>query len=265
MHTVPKNYWQTIDLSGRIKNLSKVISLEKTDNSKNTEELKKACSEFETLFISYLLKSMRGTIPKSGFIDGGKSEEFFTSLLDREIAKNASLNKGIGLSSLILRQLNKVKKKPGPEISKIYQEPLIPLTPAQIHSKQKTEDFQLPLKGRISSPYGMRSDPFTGRPRFHQGIDIAGPEGTEIRAARSGMVVFSGKKSGYGNTIIIKHSNEFSTLYGHNAKNLVKNGEWVEQLQPISLVGKTGRATGPHLHFELRRNGEPVNPSLAMA
>lgn len=113
---------------------------------------------------------------------------------------------------------------------------------------------------RLSSEYGMRKDPFTGRLAFHDGIDLAADRGTEITALRAGEVVFSGWKGGYGNTVVVRHDNGYETVYGHTAGNLVSVGDTVEQGAVLATVGSTGRSTGPHLHLEMRRHGKPVNP-----
>lgn len=114
---------------------------------------------------------------------------------------------------------------------------------------------------RISSPYGYRFHPVLKRTAFHTGIDYAAPKNTPIRAAQSGYVVFSGWKGGYGKTVIIKHDDKFSTLYGHAASLNVKSDTWVNKGDVIALVGSTGRSTGNHLHFEVLMNGVAVNPS----
>ena len=99
--------------------------------------------------------------------------------------------------------------------------------------------------------------------RRHMGIDISSPAGTAIKASGSGKVIYSGNTiRGYGNLIILRHSEEFVTIYGHNEVNLVEEGEWVERGQVIGKVGQTGRATGPHLHFEIRKNNRAVDPLL---
>ena len=125
----------------------------------------------------------------------------------------------------------------------------------------KGESFIAPLKGRITSKFGIRLDPFTHSMKFHSGIDIAAPIGTPVRAAKSGKVIFSGYQEGYGNIVIIKHNNNVISKYAHNSKLLVKKGDYVKQGETISLVGSTGRSTGPHLHFEIRVNNKAVNPS----
>lgn len=117
-----------------------------------------------------------------------------------------------------------------------------------------------PTKGRLTSTFGNRKNPFGRGVRFHYGIDIANSIGTDIWAAGSGKVVFSGYKSGLGGTIIIEHNNEYTTVYGHNSKLLVNEGDNVEKGQVISKMGSTGRSTGSHLHFEIHKNGKPIDP-----
>jgi len=125
-----------------------------------------------------------------------------------------------------------------------------------------TNPWEPVLRGaaRLSSEYGMRKDPFTGRMAFHDGIDLAAKPGTEITALRDGEVIYSGWKSGYGNTVVVRHDNGYESLYGHTSKNLVTAGERVAAGTVIAEVGSTGRSTGPHLHLEVRRHGKPVNP-----
>lgn len=122
-------------------------------------------------------------------------------------------------------------------------------------------DTELPLEeGSITSDFGMRLDPFSGRRRFHRGIDIAAERGAPIKAAASGRVVFSGRQGGYGNTVVIEHANGYKTQYAHADSFSVRAGEYVEAGQIVGTVGSTGRSTGPHLHFEVTRNGEHLNP-----
>lgn len=115
-------------------------------------------------------------------------------------------------------------------------------------------------KGWLSSFYGYRADPFTGRKTFHHGVDIAGKSGTNVLAAASGLVTWTGEKSGYGYLIEIDHGSGYQTRYAHNKAITVKTGDVVKQGEVIAKMGSTGRSTGPHVHFEVLRHGKKVNP-----
>jgi murein DD-endopeptidase MepM/ murein hydrolase activator NlpD len=112
----------------------------------------------------------------------------------------------------------------------------------------------------LSSGFGLRKDPFTGQASQHAGIDVAAPTGSSIHALDAGSVVFSGWKPGYGNTVIIRHEDGLESLYGHLSKSLVQVGDQVTCHGAIACVGSTGRSTGAHLHFEVRKNGKAVDP-----
>lgn len=115
-------------------------------------------------------------------------------------------------------------------------------------------------QGWISSYFGLRKDPISGRRSRHEGLDFAGRRGSNVIAVASGVVVFSDRRSGYGRMVEIDHGNGLVTRYAHNSENLVAVGDVVTKGQPIALVGASGRATGPHVHFEVLRNDRPVNP-----
>jgi murein DD-endopeptidase MepM/ murein hydrolase activator NlpD len=114
--------------------------------------------------------------------------------------------------------------------------------------------------GYISSLYGQRTDPFDGNQASHQGLDFAGAAGTQVLAVADGIVSHTGNDGGYGRLIEITHGNGYITRYAHNAKLLVKQGQTVKRGDAIALMGSTGRSTGTHLHFEVLRNGKPMNP-----
>jgi murein DD-endopeptidase MepM/ murein hydrolase activator NlpD len=114
--------------------------------------------------------------------------------------------------------------------------------------------------GWLSSYFGYRIDPFTGLREFHQGVDIAGNMDEPVEAVAAGVVTYAGQRSGYGNLVEINHGKGFVTRYGHNSVIKVKVGETVSKGQVVALMGSTGRSTGPHVHFEVWRNGTVVNP-----
>ena len=115
-------------------------------------------------------------------------------------------------------------------------------------------------QSRVTSEFGYRKDPFTGETRGHTGMDLSVPTGTPVRAALSGTVTVSQYNSSYGYYVVVDHGNGLSTLYAHNSKLLVRVGQTVEARDVVSLSGSTGSSTGPHLHFEVRVNGERTNP-----
>lgn len=216
--------------------------------------LEEACAEFESLFVNLLMKQMRKTVPQSGLVHRGMGEEIFTGMLDEEISRQMASTQGIGLRSALLEQLTGERGNTparGMVLERYEKYQTVPFPSA--------DQLVLPVAGRISSPYGLRNDPWSGKREFHRGIDIAGPAGSGVFAAGSGRVTFSGWKEGYGNVVEIDHGGS-STLYAHNEKNLVSEGEVVNPFQMIALMGNTGKSTGPHLHYEVRKEGETVNP-----
>jgi murein DD-endopeptidase MepM/ murein hydrolase activator NlpD len=121
----------------------------------------------------------------------------------------------------------------------------------------KKLDFGWPVEGKITNAFEGAEN------KRHQGIDIASPIGTPIKASNAGTVIYSNNTiKGYGNLVIIRHSEEYVTVYAHNQVNLVEERAWVEKGQTIGKVGQTGRASGPHLHFEIRRNNKAMDPML---
>lgn len=128
--------------------------------------------------------------------------------------------------------------------------------PGALPRVERVTDVNLgwPIQGRLSSRYGWRR----GRP--HEGIDIAARSGTPIRSAEAGRVIHSGWLGGYGRVVIVKHTGSYSTVYAHNRKNKVKKGSFVEKGQVLAEVGASGNASGPHLHFEVRKNRKPQDP-----
>ncbi|MBI5643133.1 MAG: M23 family metallopeptidase [Deltaproteobacteria bacterium] len=182
---------------------------------------------------------------------------------------------GMGLKTMMMQQLSNEHKISMPDEISRSLEPMIrperAFEPKKEEASTRVPDinengddpFKFPLhkKGvRISSGYGLREDPLTKAERFHHGIDIAASKGSPIYPAARGEVIFSGEKGGYGNVVEVLHDNGVVTRYGHNSKNLVKKGDKVSPGDPIAYVGSTGRSTGPHVHFEVIKNGEAVDP-----
>ena len=117
------------------------------------------------------------------------------------------------------------------------------------------------LSGWASSRYGTRIDPFSGKKAWHEGVDFAGREGADIVAVASGVVSWSGQRYGYGKMVEVAHGDGVITRYAHNQENLVKVGDMVRRGDVVALMGNSGRSTGPHVHFEVHKNGRPVDPA----
>lgn len=118
-----------------------------------------------------------------------------------------------------------------------------------------------PFQGAITSTFGHRENPFDGvGVETHKGLDIRGPMGAPVQAMANGVVIFAGPRGGFGNCIMIKHANGFETLYGHLSKIVVANGQQIKIGDQIGKIGSTGRSTGPHLHYEVHKDGQRINP-----
>ncbi|WP_372719126.1 M23 family metallopeptidase [Immundisolibacter sp.] len=131
---------------------------------------------------------------------------------------------------------------------------------------ERHDDLPSPVTGgRLSSLFGSRADPFSGRPEFHPGLDFRAPLGSQVVAVAAGVVISSGWESGYGKVVEIDHGNGFRTRYAHNQTNLVHTGQTVKRSQLIARVGRTGRTTGSHLHLEVLRNGRRMDPAEYLA
>ena len=209
----------------------------KDSRSVRERALKRATREFESLFIYQMLKAMRRTLPQGGIFEGITGKETYMSIVDQQLASALARRGGLGLADSLYRQLMPTLEE------------------------NRGIKFAPPLlKGTVSSPFGMRVHPVLGRPMEHHGVDIAAPPGTEVRATAAGRVIYSGWLPNYGNTVMVEHAGGYVSLYAHNDSNVVETGQRVDQGQTIARVGSTGRATGPHLHFELRLKGNPIDP-----
>jgi len=227
-------------------------------NSLNDAQIKELSKKIETLFLSELLKIM---LSDTSFGKEKTISTYMTVLLP-EIAGMMS-ERGVGIGNFLTENPNFINT-----LSKHGKTELTPLRPEeefqneQIINKEITlpKKISLPVKGVITSQFGLRLDPIDGKRRHHNGIDIAVPEGTPVRPVLSGKVIYSGYSKGYGNFVIVEHEDGIQTLYAHNSKNLVKVGDIVTPETFIALSGSTGRTTGPHLHFEIRKDGRAMNP-----
>jgi murein DD-endopeptidase MepM/ murein hydrolase activator NlpD len=157
----------------------------------------------------------------------------------------------------IQRQINKLQVEI--ELRRQSQEDVRNLLNDQVSLSRATPKGW-PTKGWVTSYFGPRKSPFTGRRVMHEGLDIAANTGTPVIATADGIVTRVGYSTGYGKEVVIDHGYGYRTIFGHNSKILVKSGQRIKRGDRVALVGNTGQSTGPHLHYELRMNGVPIDP-----
>ncbi len=208
---------------------------------------------------------------KAGEATGGqlRSDMFIETLADA-VAKSG----GLGLAKSLAKSLGGAQPTVAPAAAS-FAPALGPVEPGEAEDAAflvdpgfkagavPADEVSAPSSS-VSSGFGARHDPIDGTTRFHTGIDLAAPEGTPVRAIAAGIVRSAGHRGAYGNAVEIDHGGGLSTLYAHNQQLGVKPGQRVEPGQVIAAVGETGRATGPHLHFEVRKDGHPINPQRAL-
>jgi murein DD-endopeptidase MepM/ murein hydrolase activator NlpD len=214
--------------------------LARSSANKDAVERQRAAQEFASFLYLEVLKAMRATLPKDGLFENESlSRDIYSSMFDTEVARVMARRDATGFTQTVERAIEK-------------------LTP----TTQPRSVRAAPIDGVVSSNFGVRHHPISGEKHFHGGVDIAARAGSEIKAAGPGTVTFSGMAKGYGNLVEIDHGDGTVSRYGHNAANLVAVGDAVEAGQVVATVGSTGRATGPHVHFEVRQGGKPVDPSI---
>ncbi len=257
-------------------------NLDALRGKKGPEAVKAVAKEMEALFAYELIKVMRETV-RTG--PQGLGSETYMTMFDMELSRLFA-ERGLGLRASLERGLSSLARKaektpsapetthdstaPSAAVKALPEKPApeekpLPQSPGQ--AVKAGIEALLPELGRlrISSGYGIRSDPFSGKKTFHHGVDIPAPEGADIHAVRGGTVIFSGEQRGYGNVVIIDHGDGFVTKYAHNQKNLVREGDTVVPGAVIAQVGTTGKSTGFHVHFEVLYEGRGISPGTFLA
>jgi murein DD-endopeptidase MepM/ murein hydrolase activator NlpD len=230
--------------------------------SLDREKVRQLAQQFEALLMTQMLRDMRRSMV-DGEDDqsnvGGMGQNGLTDTIDVELGLALSRAGGFGLTSSLLGAFERsAGVSPAPSLG---ESPAAPMSmPAPAASTTGETGLSALQAGRISSAYGWRQDPLNGAPRFHAGVDIALPTGSDVVAADAGRVVFSGAQGDFGNTILIDHGGGRQTRYAHLSGETVGVGDVVAAGQVIGKSGATGRVTGPHLHFEVLLNGKAVNP-----
>ena len=240
----------------------KLRAIQNSAGEKQSRDLKKAAQEFEAVFIAYLWKVMRETIEQSGLLEEGLGKSIYMEMFDQEISMSMARRGALGISDLLYQNLSKAETDE--EMNNSSRAPASPQGTGNGASNQNEEqeisDLQLPVLAPISSQFGQRVHPRTHRMQMHKGVDLAAPKGTKVESPLPGTILSAGYEKGYGNTILIQHTDGLQTRYGHLDSINVKAGENISMQQVLGTVGETGLCTGPHLHFEVIRMGKPVDP-----
>ncbi len=236
-----------------------------SDQVRRSENRREAAVKFEAYLAQIMVREMRKTVPEGMF--GGQALEMFSDMLDEEISGRIADGGQLGLADQILSRMGEGTDRPTagrfaaslsvPYLPGPVAGSLVPSAAPEDGPRRGT----LPVIGRMSSAFGRRTDPFHGHVRNHKGVDIAAPEGAPIRAAEGGVVVMAGEQGSYGKLVVVEHADGSQAFYAHCSELGVAPGQQVQPGQTIGRVGQTGRATGPHLHFELRQGGEAVDPA----
>lgn len=226
-----------------------------------------------TLESALLSKLLGQSFSKTG---SGPEAQFAADVFSQVIADAVARQGGVGLAKSIEDSLMSTAEAqptgetpaPGAKVAYLHNVPAAGKKAGPPTGAGTTDEAlsSLLVEGhaRVSSGFGIRRDPMHGRHRFHHGVDVAAPEGADIRAVRSGTVSFAGERKGYGNVVEIDHGDGMSTLYAHASVINAKVGDHVNEGQVIAEVGSTGRSTGPHLHFEVRQADRIVDPNEAL-
>jgi len=194
---------------------------------------KAVAAKVQGMFTEVMLKAMEDSVDaEDGLFGGSASADIYRGMLREQLATAMSANMKSPLEGTLDKALS--HSSSGDAV------------------KAAPVETGLPVSGVISSPMGWRRDPINGEERYHSGTDIAAPLGSPIRAVAGGRVIESGPKGTYGNAVVIQTEDGRKMLYAHNNQNFVQVGDWVSQGEQIAEVGATGRATGPHVHFEVK-------------
>lgn len=238
----------------------------------NRQQLTDLAAEFESMLLTQMVRDMSeagkwGDLGESDLDTlGAKTfDQTFQVELSRFLAKAG----GLGLSQQLLKALDSMAPQAAegaagptgaaaaPTLAALRQLPIVNEIARTMSGA--VGELKLPAS-TVTSAYGWRQDPFTGEAKFHKGIDLRAAEGSDVAAAGAGRVTFAGVSGGYGTTVVVEHANGLSTRYAHLSEARVQAGDEIAAGQVIGLTGSTGRATAPHLHFEVLEDGVQVDP-----
>jgi murein DD-endopeptidase MepM/ murein hydrolase activator NlpD len=219
------------------------------------QQVATAAKEFEAMFLLQMLKQMRQSMLAEEADEPGLGAATMMETMDAELSRHLAGQRG-GLSTIIEHALMRdahIEPTSAPASNVPVNEPTHAIEPTPIGLPR--------VSGHVSSEFGWRRDPITGESRFHRGLDVAAAYGEEVPVAAAGTVTFSGTQNGYGKVVIVQHPGGTETRYAHLSQLDVRTGDDLKAGDVVGRVGQSGRATAPHLHFELRQGGKAVDPA----
>jgi murein DD-endopeptidase MepM/ murein hydrolase activator NlpD len=222
-------------------------------SSAQREKLTALAHQFESMLIVQMLRDMRRTVADEGEEGPGFGAATMNETVETELGNALSRAGGFGLADLMLRALDRQDLAERPT----------PPEDAGSGGSVPADALAIPAGSR-SSEFGWRADPINGQQRFHAGVDIRLAYGQDVRAAAGGRVVAAGEQHGYGLTVVVDHGQGVQTRYAHLSEATVAVGDLVDSGQLVARSGSSGRSTGPHLHFEVRKDGRAVDPETAI-
>jgi murein DD-endopeptidase MepM/ murein hydrolase activator NlpD len=234
--------------------------------------VEQVAQEFEAMLLAQMVRQMRQSLLAEEEEDGegqGLGMQTMTETIDVELARALSKAGGIGLAEIIQRSMMRAgvpgmatPAQPVPAVTESSPGPVAPSKPSSAAADPGLDPaLRLPLATAATSGFGWRTDPFHGAQRFHAGIDLAGAYGQPVPSAGAGKVASVGEQGAYGLTVVVEHPDGVQTRYAHLSSAAVGVGEEVAAGDIVGRVGQSGRATGPHLHFEVLVGGRRVDPA----
>lgn len=213
-----------------------------------------AARQLESFFMRRMLAEMRKSVGE-GMFNGGYAGKMFQDMLDEAMADQMAASGTLGVAGLVRAEL---EDSPGKAPA------LVSSGSAALVGRYRTAGNSLqdvPVSARMSSDFGARVHPVTGARSFHEGVDLAAPKGTEVTVSGPGVVVRAEKAGSYGNIVVVDHGGRLETRYAHLDEMTVQVGQQLAAGETLGTVGATGRVTGAHLHFEVRRDGKAIDPT----
>ena len=240
-------------------NMLKALSAQGSDPADlKNEQSVEAAQQFESYLVEMMIREMRKTLPKGGIFDS-ELMSTFNSMFDKAMADDIAQGEGMGFTEALLRSWG-IEEETSRQVIQARRAHF-----HEMHDHDHDHDVptlagQFPVKGRLTSRFGRRRHPITGKHSHHKGIDIAAPTGTDIQPIKGGVVTIAGNRGGFGKVVVIDHGDGWTSTYAHCSKLNVKTGQHVSADEIIAQVGSTGLSTGPHLHFEVHHQGKALDP-----